>query len=94
MRTPRQPRVTDAPGVNLALCGQVEEGATVAVFGLGGVGLGVIQGARLAKAGRIIAVDINAAKAGLAMDFGATDFVNPNDYRGRAIQVCCSVPPT
>jgi len=58
----------------------VEPGATVAVFGLGGVGLSVIQGATMARAGRIIAVDINAAKFELARQLGATDTVNPSDY--------------
>jgi S-(hydroxymethyl)glutathione dehydrogenase/alcohol dehydrogenase len=59
---------------------KVEAGATVAVFGLGGVGLGAIQGATIAKAGRIIAVDINADKETFARQMGATDFVNPQDY--------------
>ena len=59
---------------------KVEPGATVAVFGLGGVGLSAIQGATMAKAGRIIAVDINVDKFELATQFGATDTVNPNDH--------------
>ena len=59
---------------------KVEEGATVAVFGIGGIGLSVIQGAKLAKASKIIAVDINPDKFKLAEHFGATDFVNPKDY--------------
>ena len=59
---------------------QVEPGATVAVFGLGGIGLSVIQGAVMAKAGRIIAVDVNPAKFDFARSLGATDFVNPADY--------------
>src|SRR5699024_5507953 len=59
---------------------KVEEGDTVAVFGLGGIGLAVIQGARQAKAGRIIAIDINEDKFELAKQFGATDCVNPKDY--------------
>ncbi len=59
---------------------KVEPGATVAVFGLGGVGLSAIQGATMAKAGRIIAVDINADKFELATQFGATDTLNPNDH--------------
>jgi len=58
----------------------VEAGATVAVFGLGGVGLGAIQGAVLAKAERIIAVDINESKEEFARQLGATDFVNPKNY--------------
>ena len=59
---------------------KVEPGATVAVFGLGGIGLSVIQGAALAKAGRIIAVDINPDKFEMARQMGATDCVNPKDY--------------
>jgi S-(hydroxymethyl)glutathione dehydrogenase/alcohol dehydrogenase len=59
---------------------RVEPGATVAVFGLGGVGLSVIQGATMAKASRIIAVDINSDKFELATQMGATDTVNPNDH--------------
>ncbi len=58
---------------------KVEPGATVAVFGLGGIGLSVIQGAVMAKAGRIIAIDINPDKFDMAKQLGATDFVNPND---------------
>ncbi len=59
---------------------KVEAGSTVAVFGLGGVGLGAIQGAVLAKAERIIAVDINESKEEFARQLGATDFVNPKNY--------------
>ena len=58
---------------------QVEPGATVAVFGLGGIGLNVVQGARIAGADRIIGVDLNADKQALAEQFGMTDFVNPSD---------------
>jgi len=58
----------------------VQEGDTVAVFGLGGIGLAVIQGAKLAKAGRIIAIDTNPSKFDLARTFGATDCVNPKDF--------------
>jgi S-(hydroxymethyl)glutathione dehydrogenase/alcohol dehydrogenase len=58
---------------------KVEPGATVAVFGLGGIGLNVIQGARLVGADRIIGVDVNPDKAPLARRFGMTDFVNPKD---------------
>ena len=56
---------------------KVEPGSNVAVFGLGGIGLNVIQGARLVGADRIIGVDINPAKKGLAEKFGMTDFINP-----------------
>ena len=59
---------------------KVTPGATVAVFGLGGVGLSVIQGAVMAGAGRIIAVDINPDKEAFARQLGATDFVNPADH--------------
>jgi len=59
---------------------KVEEGASVAVFGLGGIGLSVIQGAVMARAGRIIAVDINPDKFDFARQLGATDFVNPKDH--------------
>ena len=59
---------------------KVEAGATVAVFGLGGIGLSVIQGAVMAKASRIVAVDINPDKFEMARALGATDFVNPKDH--------------
>jgi len=59
---------------------KVEPGSTVAVFGLGAIGLAVIQGAVMAGAERIIAIDINADKFDLAGQFGATDFVNPKDH--------------
>ncbi len=59
---------------------KVEPGATVAVFGLGGIGLAVIQGAVMAKAARIIGVDTNPGKFVLARQMGATDCVNPTDY--------------
>ena len=59
---------------------KVKEGDTVAVFGLGGIGLAVVQGAKQAKAGRIIAIDTNPAKFELAKQMGATDCVNPKDH--------------
>ena len=59
---------------------KVEPGSTVAVFGLGGIGLSVIQGAVMAKAERIIAIDVNNDKEKIARQFGATDFINPKDY--------------
>ncbi|MGA0315319.1 MAG: S-(hydroxymethyl)glutathione dehydrogenase/class III alcohol dehydrogenase [Alphaproteobacteria bacterium] len=58
---------------------KVEAGANVVVFGLGGIGLNVIQGARMVGADRIIGVDINASKKDLATKFGMTDFVNPSE---------------
>ncbi|MDC0534745.1 S-(hydroxymethyl)glutathione dehydrogenase/class III alcohol dehydrogenase [Francisellaceae bacterium] len=59
---------------------KVKEGETVAVFGLGGIGLAAIIGANLAKAGRIIAIDINESKFDLAKKLGATDCINPDKY--------------
>lgn len=59
---------------------RVEPGASVAVFGLGGVGLSAIQGAVMAKAGRILAIDVNPDKFELATQLGATDVINPKDY--------------
>ena len=59
---------------------KVKEGEGVAIFGLGGIGLSAVIGARLAKAGRIIAIDINESKFELARKLGATDCINPNDY--------------
>ncbi|TDR30971.1 S-(hydroxymethyl)glutathione dehydrogenase/class III alcohol dehydrogenase [Hydromonas duriensis] len=58
---------------------KVKEGDTVAVFGLGGIGLAVLQGAKQAKAGRIIAIDTNPSKFDLARSMGATDCINPKD---------------
>lgn len=58
---------------------KVEPGSNVAVFGLGGIGLNVIQGARMVGADRIIGVDLNPDKRALAEKFGMTDFVNPDD---------------
>ena len=60
----------------------VEPGATVVVFGLGGIGLNVIQGARLVGADRIVGVDTNPARKALGEKFGMTDFVNPNEVEG------------
>ena len=59
---------------------KVWPGATVAVFGMGGIGLAVVQGAVMAKASRIIAVDLNPSKWEMAKAMGATDFVNPKEY--------------
>lgn len=59
---------------------KVEPGASVAVFGLGGIGLSVVQGAVLAKAGRIIVIDINPDKFEMARLLGATDCINPKDF--------------
>ncbi len=59
---------------------KVKEGDTVAIFGLGGIGLAAIQGAVQAKASRILAVDTNPDKFELARSMGATDFINPKDH--------------
>jgi S-(hydroxymethyl)glutathione dehydrogenase/alcohol dehydrogenase len=61
---------------------KVEPGANVVVFGLGGIGLNVIQGARLAGANRIIGVDLNPRRQALATRFGMTHFVNPKEVAG------------
>ena len=59
---------------------KVEKGSVVAIFGLGGVGLGAIQGAVMARAERIVAIDVNPDKEEFARSLGATDFVNPKDH--------------
>ncbi len=61
---------------------KVEPGARVVVFGLGGIGLNVIQGARMVGASQIVGVDLNPAKRELAEKFGMTDFVNPKEVEG------------
>jgi len=61
---------------------KVEPGANVVVFGLGGIGLNVVQGARIAGANMIIGVDLNPARQALAKKFGMTHFVNPTDVGG------------
>ena len=61
---------------------KVEPGASVVVFGLGGIGLNVVQGARLAGANLIIGVDVNPAREALARKFGLTHFVNPREVEG------------
>ena len=58
---------------------KVEPGSNVAVFGLGGIGLNVIQGARMVGADKIIGVDLNPSKVELAKKFGMTDFINPDE---------------
>ncbi len=66
---------------------KVWPGANVAVFGLGGIGLNVIQGARMAGADKIIGVDLNPAKAQMARRFGMTDYVNPDEVgRDKVVQ--------
>jgi S-(hydroxymethyl)glutathione dehydrogenase/alcohol dehydrogenase len=61
---------------------KVEAGANVVVFGLGGIGLNVVQGARMVGANQIIGVDLNPAREQLARKFGLTHFVNPKDVKG------------
>ncbi|MEO0878970.1 MAG: S-(hydroxymethyl)glutathione dehydrogenase/class III alcohol dehydrogenase [Pseudomonadota bacterium] len=61
---------------------KVEPNATAVVFGLGGIGLNVIQGLRLVGARQIVGVDINPSKRAMAENFGMTDFVNPADHDG------------
>ncbi|MFN9623999.1 MAG: S-(hydroxymethyl)glutathione dehydrogenase/class III alcohol dehydrogenase [Cyanobacteriota bacterium] len=66
---------------------KVEAGSTVAVFGLGGIGLAVVIGAVMAKASRIIAIDINPEKFAMARQLGATDCINPRDHDAPIQQV-------
>jgi S-(hydroxymethyl)glutathione dehydrogenase/alcohol dehydrogenase len=61
---------------------KVEAGANVVVFGLGGIGLNVVQGARLVGAGRIVGVDVNPQRKAIAEKFGVTHFVNPREVAG------------
>jgi len=70
--------VTTGVGAVIYTAG-VEPGANVAVFGLGGIGLNVIQGARMVGADKIIGVDINPAKKAMAEQFGMTHFINPKE---------------
>jgi S-(hydroxymethyl)glutathione dehydrogenase/alcohol dehydrogenase len=75
-------------GIGAALISaQVRPGSSVAVFGVGGVGLSVVQGARLAGAGTIIAVDVNAAKRAVALSMGATHFLNPREVEDVALAI-------
>jgi S-(hydroxymethyl)glutathione dehydrogenase / alcohol dehydrogenase len=61
---------------------KVQPGDRVVVFGIGGIGLNVIQGARLAGAAMIVAIDVNPARETIARKFGATHFVNPTELKG------------
>ncbi|WP_068547556.1 S-(hydroxymethyl)glutathione dehydrogenase/class III alcohol dehydrogenase [Thalassotalea crassostreae] len=63
----------------VAFDAKVEPGSNVVVFGLGGIGLNVIQGAKLVGADKIIGIDLNPSKVELAKEFGMTDFINPKD---------------
>ena len=75
-------------GVGAVICtAKVWPGANVVVFGLGGIGLNVIQGARMAGADKIVGVDLNPAKAEMARKFGMTHFVNPDEVgRDKVVQ--------
>ncbi|MEE2959347.1 MAG: S-(hydroxymethyl)glutathione dehydrogenase/class III alcohol dehydrogenase [Myxococcota bacterium] len=64
---------------------KVEAGSNVVVFGLGGIGLNVIQGAKMVGADKIIGVDINPAKKELAEQFGMTHFINPTEVQGELV---------
>eukprot|EP01083_Nonionella_stella_P132222 401938_1 len=64
----------------------VERGSSVAVFGLGGIGLSVVQGCKLNGAKRIIAIDINPNKFNIAKKLGATECINPLDYKEKKIE--------
>ena len=65
---------------------KVEPGSNVVVFGLGGIGLNVIQGAKMVGASKIIGVDINPDKRQMAEDYGMTDFVNPKEIDGDIVE--------
>lgn len=67
---------------------KVEPGSTVAVFGLGGIGLNVIQGARMVGANKIIGIDTNTNKRAIATQFGMTDFINPNEVDNIIEAIC------
>ncbi|MCX7057218.1 MAG: S-(hydroxymethyl)glutathione dehydrogenase/class III alcohol dehydrogenase [Proteobacteria bacterium] len=70
---------------------KVEAGANVVVFGLGGIGLNVIQGARLVGANKIIGVDVNPKRKALAEQFGMTHFVNPKEVEGDLVAYLVSL---
>ncbi|MDE0310356.1 MAG: S-(hydroxymethyl)glutathione dehydrogenase/class III alcohol dehydrogenase [Acidiferrobacterales bacterium] len=70
---------------------KVQPGDNVVVFGLGGIGLNVVQGARIAGADMIIGVDINPAREVLAESFGMTHFVNPNEVEGDIVPYLVSL---
>lgn len=65
---------------------KVEAGSNVVIFGLGGIGLNVVQGARMVGADRIVGVDMNPDKRALAEKFGMTDFVNPAEVEGDLVE--------
>jgi S-(hydroxymethyl)glutathione dehydrogenase/alcohol dehydrogenase len=65
---------------------KVEQGARAVVFGLGGIGLNVVQGLRMAGACQIVGVDIDEKKRAMAEHFGMTDFVNPREVEGDLVR--------
>ena len=65
---------------------KMEKGATAVVFGLGGIGLNVIQGCQLAKASIIVGIDLNDNRKSLGEKFGMTHFINPSDYEDNILQ--------
>lgn len=67
---------------------KVEPGSTIAVFGLGGIGLNVIQGAKMVGASKIIGIDLNESKVPLAKKFGMTDFINPKKTDNIVEAIC------
>jgi S-(hydroxymethyl)glutathione dehydrogenase/alcohol dehydrogenase len=77
--------VTTGVGAAVFTAG-VEPGSKVIVYGLGGIGLNVVQGARLAGAAQIVGIDVNPAREGIARSFGATDFVNPKALDGDPVE--------
>jgi S-(hydroxymethyl)glutathione dehydrogenase/alcohol dehydrogenase len=70
--------VTTGVGV-VVFDAKVEPGSNVVVFGLGGIGLNVVQGAKMVGANKIIGIDINPSRVAIAKQFGMTDFINPNE---------------
>lgn len=66
---------------------KVEQGSNVAVFGLGGIGLNVVQGAKMAGASKIIGIDLNDDRQALAREYGMTDFINPNNSENVVEQI-------
>src|SRR6202171_3708698 len=71
---------------------KVEAGANVVVFGLGGIGLNVVQGARMVGADKIIGVDLNPGRKALAEKFGLTHFVNPKEVEGDLVAPLVGLP--
>jgi len=70
----------------VAFDAKVEPGSNVVVFGLGGIGLNVIQGAKMVGANMIVGVDVNPAREDIARKFGMTHFINPKDIKGSLVE--------